>query len=293
MSGAGWRVQARKMAKMGSRLYTVPSAGLRALPDFLIIGAQRAGTTSLYRYLAEHPAVIPAVLNKGIHYFDTDYGRGDSWYRSHFPSEPYKAVVRRRTGQARVVTGEGSPYYSFHPLCPERIARTLPEARFIIMLRDPVGRAHSQYEHERARGFESLTFEAALREEEARLAGEEDRMRAEPLYVSFEHQHHSYVARGRYVDQLRRWHDHVDPDRLLVIDAGAFFADPDAEYRTVLRFLELPERSLSEYGQLNAHSYHVMSEEARAFLASRFDAADRELAELLGRELSWTEARST
>ena len=126
------------------------------------------------------------------------------------------------------------------------------------MLRDPVGRAYSQYQHELARGFETLGFEEALEKEDERLAGEEERMLADPTYRSFSHQHHSYLARGRYVDQLRRWHACVGPERLLVIDSSAFFKDPDAGYREVLSFLGLAELSLPTYSQLNAHSYGPM-----------------------------------
>ena len=165
------RTYGRRVAKRASRLVTVPTTRLRGLPDFLIIGAQRCGTTSLYRYLCAHPSVQPAVLNKGIHYFDTNHEQGTAWYRSHFPSEPYKAYLRRRRGVERVLTGEGSPYYFFHPLAPGWIAEELPEARFVVMLRDPVGRAYSQYQHEVARGFEALAFEEALEEEEERLGG--------------------------------------------------------------------------------------------------------------------------
>ena len=195
----------RPIAKRASRMVTVPTSRIRSLPDFLIIGGQRCGTTSLYRYLARHPAVVSAVLNKGVHYFDTDYDKGLNWYRSHFPSDPYKALVARRRNVTRVITGEGSPYYVFHPLAAARIADVLPAVKAILILRDPVTRAHSHYTHELARGFESLSFEEALEREEERLEGEEERMKTDPSYYSFSHQHHSYVARGRYLEQIERW----------------------------------------------------------------------------------------
>ena len=283
----GVRTYGRRMAKRASRVVTVPTTRLRGLPDFLIIGAQRCGTTSLYRYLCEHPAVEPAVLNKGIHYFDTNHEKGTSWYRSNFPSEPYKAFIKRRRHVDRVLTGEGSPYYVFHPLAPVWIAQELPDARFVVMLRDPVGRAYSQYQHELARGFETLGFEEALEKEDERLAGEEEHMLADPTYRSFSHQHHSYVARGRYVDQLRRWHASVAPERLLVVDSSAFFKDPDAGYREVLSFLGLADRSLPTYSQLNAHTYDPMPDRARAFLRERLHEPNQELTRYLDRTFPW------
>ena len=283
----GSRTYGRRLAKRASRLVTVPTTGLRGLPDFLIIGAQRCGTTSLYRYLCAHPCVQPAVLNKGIHYFDTNHQRGTAWYRSHFPSEPYKAYLKRRRRVEMMLTGEGSPYYLFHPLAPIWIAEELPDARFVVMLRDPVGRAYSHYQHEVSRGFESLPFAEALEREQERLAGEEERIVADPAYRSFAHQHHSYVARGLYLDQIRRWHGAVPADRLLVLDSSAFFADPDAGYQEVLRFLGLAGWTLPAYRQLNAHTYSSMPGSARDDLRERFRKPNRALAEYLGRSFAW------
>jgi hypothetical protein len=285
------RVVARRTAKRLARTITAPTAALRSLPDFLIIGAQRAGTTSLFRYLCAHPNVVPPVLNKGIHYFDTGYDKGAHWYRSHFPTNAYRAWTRRRTG-SEVLTGEGSPYYVFHPLGPPRVSRMLPSVRLILMLRDPVSRAYSQYQHEVSRGFETLSFEEALEREDERLEGEEERLRHDETYVSFSHQHHSYVARGRYAEQISRWWEFVPREQLLVVDSAEFFADPNGGFRRVLDFLELPPFSLPQYQQLNAHRYDVMSERASRFLRSRFAGPNRDLAELLGRELTWTGAGS-
>ena len=288
MSGGSIRSAGRMAAKRASLLFTVPTYGVRSMPDFMIIGGQRCGTTSLYRYLAQHPAVAPAILNKGLHYFDTNFGRGKIWYRGHFPSDPYKAFIRRRRGLPRVITGEGSPYYVFHPLAPTRIEAAVPEVRAILVLRDPVSRAYSQYQHEVARGFETLSFEEALEREEERLDGEEQRMLDDPQYYSFSHQHHSYVARGRYLEQIQRWLDHFPRERLLILEARELFTDPDVAYRTVQRFLELDEFSLDSYGKLNAHSYSSMSDHARAFLEARFEEPNRALGAFLGRDLGWS-----
>jgi hypothetical protein len=256
------------------------------MPEFLIIGAQRSGTTSMYTYLEQHPAVVPAVLCKGVHYFDVNYTRGDAWYESHFPSRAYKAWVSKRAGQ-QALTGEGSPYYLFHPAVPSRVAATIPNVRLIAMLRDPISRAYSHYQHEVARGFETLPFEDALKVEEERLAGEDERLCADPGYYSFSHQHHSYVSRGIYVDQLRRWMALFPQEQILVLDSNDFFVRPERAYREVLAFLSLSDSSLKVYPTLNAHHYEPMSPEARRFLESAFDEPNRALTALLGRSLGW------
>src|SRR5206468_1882749 len=119
----------------------------------------------------QHPAVLAPALQKGIHYFDKHYDRGSWWYRSHFP---LRLTAGRREGRVGVVplTGESSPYYMFHPLAATRIAADLPGVRLVVLVRDPVERAFSAYTHERARGYETETFERALELEPQRLAGE-------------------------------------------------------------------------------------------------------------------------
>jgi hypothetical protein len=173
------------------------------LPGFLIVGAQRCGTTSFYRALSQHPAILKAVLHKGVHYFDTNYDRGMGWYRAHFPLKANARRVHRVTGTTPL-TFESSPYYMFHPLAAERIARDLPGVKVVILVRDPVERAYSAHAHESARGFETEPFERALELEHERLRGETERIIAQPSYVSLSHQHHAYRARGKYCEQLSR-----------------------------------------------------------------------------------------
>ena len=139
----------RETAKQALRHYGLLTAGLRAGPDFAVIGAKRGGTTSLYNYLLQHPHIQPLFPGrqriKGVHFFDSGYAHGERWYRSHFPL----AIGSRHLARpwiSRPLTGEASPYYLFHPLAAERLARHCPDVRLLVVLRDPVERAYSHYE---------------------------------------------------------------------------------------------------------------------------------------------------
>lgn len=279
-----WKMRAKRAA----RIYTVPTAGLRPPPEFLIIGAQRCGTTSLYKYLAEHPQFRSATLRtKGVHFFDTRYDKGIAWYRAHFPTSVYRRLFRRRH-HLDLVTGEASPYYLFHPHVPYRIARHLPQTRLIVMLRDPIERTYSQWQHELSRGFEdTATFEEALDREPARLAGELARMNADPGYRSHSHQHHSYMARSRYADQLEVYRSLFPAERILVLKSEDFFADPAAGYARVLEFLDLAPHTLSHYKQHNGYQRAAMHPDTRARLAEHFADSNRRLVEMLGPRFSW------
>jgi Sulfotransferase domain len=279
---------ARRAARWSAQAYARPTAGLRLLPDYLIIGAQRAGTTSLHRYLVQHPGVRTMLRTKGVHFFDTAYGRGMSWYASRFPTRLAAWWVARRHG-VELRTGEASPYYLFHPQVPRRVAEHLPRVRLIALLRDPVVRAYSHYQHEAARGFEPLSFEEAIEAEPARLAGETERMLAEPLYHSFAHQHHSYLARGRYFEQLERWRALFDDRQLLVVSSERFFAEPDHTFQRVLEFLELPAFTPpGGYEKHNGYDYRRMGEGVHRRLVEHFQEPNRRLYESLGDDFGWT-----
>lgn len=248
----------------------------RMLPGFLIVGAQRCGTTSMYRTLSQHPAILKSVLHKGVHYFDMNYDHGLGWYRAHFPL--------RRAGR---LTFESSPYYVFHPLAAERIATDLPGVKLLVLVRDPVERAYSAHAHELARGFETEPFERALDCEPERLAGEEERIRAQPGYLSHAHQHHAYMARGRYVEQLSRLEALFGADRIHVVDSGDFFAKPEPVYDAVLDFLGLPTHDYPAFERHNARPRSPMPAALRSRLEAEFLPFDEELIRWLGEVPSW------
>jgi len=253
------------------------SSGLRMLPDFLLVGTQRGGTTSLFRALAPHPGVAQPNLHKGVHYFDVNYARGLDWYRGHFPL---------RRGER--LAFESAGYYMHHPLAPERIAADLPGVKLLVLLRDPVERAYSAHKHEVARGFETETsFERALALEPERLAGEVERIRAEPGYVSHSHRHHSYLDRGHYADQLQVLFDRFGRDRVHVAFAEDFFTEPEPCFDAIVDFLGLPRWRPATFERHNARPGSPLAPELHDRLTEHFAPHDARLAALLGEVPPW------
>lgn len=263
------------------------SAG-RLMPSFVIAGAQRCGTTSLHKDLAQHPCVLEPIRRKGVHYFDVSYGHDLAWYRGHFPTRRTARRVAREEGVDTVVTGEASPYYMFHPLAAERIARDLPGVKIIVMLRDPVERAYSAHAHEYARGYETEPFARALELEEPRLEGEAERLRAEPLADSHAYRHQAYKARGRYIEQLETLTGLFGRERIHVVDSEAFFTDPEPVFTGVCAFLGLPPMAdRITFDKHNARPRSPMPDDLRAELEAYFAPYDARLGEWLGTAPSW------
>ena len=273
--GARGRIAA--LARNATTPFARATAPLRMLPNFLIVGAQRAGTTSMYNYLAQHPDVGRVRLGKGVHYFDTNPNASENWYRSHFPLDPQKIPLKTRPTHV----GEGAPYYMFHPLTLERIDFMLANVKLIAILRDPIERAHSQWVHETARGYENLPFGGALYVEAKRLEGEEERLRRDPAAYSHSHQHHSYAARGMYASQVKRLWDRFGEDRVLIIPAKRMFEDPSTVFHETLDFLEL-ERWDAVYEVHNARSYPKIEPQLEGWLGEQFAESNEQLVELLG-----------
>jgi Sulfotransferase domain len=268
---------ARAVLRNAVWTYGRATASARPLPDFLIIGAQKAGTTALYAYLRRHPAITGPSW-KEVSYFDRHYGRGEAWYRGNFPNR-----VRAR-GK---LVGEASPSYIFHPLGPERVKALVPEARLVALVRHPVDRALSHYNHEVALGREPLRFEDALDAEEDRLRGEGERLAADPSYFSRAWWSHAYKSRGRYAEQLERWLAAFPREQLLILPSEDLGGEPERTHARVLDFLGAAPHRLDAYPRVYERQYEAMTLETRERLAAEFEAPNRRLYELLGRDLGW------
>ena len=252
------------------------TARWRPLPDFLVLGAQKAGTTALYAYLRWHPGITGPSW-KEVSFFDRHWWRGEPWYRGQFP-----------LASAGRIVGEASPSYLFHPLAPERARSLVPEAKLIVLVRDPVTRAYSHYQHEVALGREPLSFEEALDAEEERTRGEVERLMSDPRAFSRAWWDHTYVSRGRYAEQLDRWLGHFPREQLLVVHTEDLGERPAETYAEILSFLGAAPHVLDAYPRVFDRSYAPMLPATRERLAATFAEPNRHLDALLGRELGWT-----
>jgi hypothetical protein len=259
-----------------------PATG--ALPDFIIVGAPKCGTTSLYYLLTEHPYVEPAAA-KELHFFSSHFDLGLEWYRRCFPRPRYKAG--RRT-----ITGEATPSYLFDPYAPERVANTVPEARLIVMLRNPVDRAYSLYQMAMRKGWDTTTtFEEAIGAKQA--VGPLTKADAAPEQGSHAvvDDNSWYLSGGVYVDQLVRWSSLFSDERILVLKSENFWVRPQDTLELVLEFLDLPEWE-PEVNVLNKKRHaggykEEMHPATRRRLEEYFEPHNRRLYALLGEDFGW------
>ena len=253
---------------------------LRAVPDFIIIGGMKCGSTALYAYLVEHPQILEA-SQKEVHFFDHPrYLRGLKWYRKHFP---LKSQLRFN----KAITGEASPSYIFHPTVAQRIHDHLPAVKLIAVLRNPVDRAFSHYQHTKRKGFEEYSFKEAIAAEPSRLAGEESKLLSDPTYHSHPYPAYSYRERGLYWKQLERYYTLFDRDQICILQSEALFADPQRSVSKVFTFLGLPPYQMQDTSPKNKAGYKPEITETHLELAAYFKPYNEKLYDLIGERFDW------
>jgi len=254
----------------------------RTVPDFLIIGAQRCGTTSLYKYMVEHPNIIPA-FRKETHFFDRTYRRGIDFYRAFFP------MVNETKGDKvpRKITGEATPIYLFHSWVPKRVATWLPNVKIIILLRNPVDRAYSHYQMNIRLKIEDSTFENAVRRELKEFPIDKtedpwlDKLKANA------YAHYSYTGRGVYIHQIKRWLDYFPREQFLFLKSEDFFNDPPTTMKTVYDFLDINDFVNEDLKPHNVGSYNALTHKFRTELEEFFEPFNQNLYLIAGKHLNW------
>jgi hypothetical protein len=254
------------------------------LPDFLIIGAQKCGTTTLYDLLATHPAVAPA-YQKEVHYFDRYYNKGLLWYKANMPRE--KARKAAQAAGRTFITGEAAPSYIYHPLAAERVKRTVPRAKFVAILRNPVDRAYSHYQKEIARKDEKLSFADAIAQEDSRLQDKFEKI-LQTGHHSHNWWHYGYKNRGLYAEQLERWFRLFPREQFLILTTEEMAADTVGTLNQVCRFLGIEENGVKEFPKSNVGGYKErMTDQTRQELVEYFRPHNARLEQMLGRKLDW------
>jgi len=255
----------------------LPTARARVLPDFLVLGTMRGGTSSLYRYLSSHPDVAPS-LRKETEYFTLERGRGENWYRAHFTLSARAAAHRYRTGH-QLRAFEATPYYLADPGAPVRAAALVPSARLVVLLREPVARAYSHYQHMVRLGFETMSFDEAIKCEPDRITASDKA-----------HHRFSYLSRGLYAEQIERWLDHFPRSQLLVLSSEDLYAHTAEVYGELLDFLGLDHRfppAFANASAMGGMSSAKIDPALQATLFAYFEPHNERLVRLLGHHMPW------
>ncbi len=253
------------------------------LPDFIVVGTQKGGTTELYDQLVLHPQIAPSFA-KEVHFFDANFSKGTDWYTAFFPRVS-ETDVNRTSG---CITGEASPCYLFHPDVARRVWATIPHVKIILLLRNPVDRAYSHYHHEVRLGYETLPFEKALAREEVRLQGEKAKMLRDKHYYSNNYMHYSYLNRGIYIDQVKSWFEVFPQEQILVLKSEEFFANTASVMSQVHQFLGVPHVETVKMERHKSFPYPKMDQMLRQRLLEHFEPYNQQLFDYLGRDFCWS-----
>jgi hypothetical protein len=266
--------------KLGFRwLYHRITSRQRSLPNFIIVGTAKGGTTSLFEYICEHPDMLPP-FRKQIKFFYYNYEHGLPWYRAHFP-------LRKKLAINQAITGEATPNYMFRPKAVQRIAAILPNVKIIVLLRDPVDRAYSHYNYIHQVRGEEHSFDEAI-EQEIRFEEQEGKpISEEPPSSEIKHPNRSYIARGRYFEQISRLFDLFKEENILVHKSEDFFASPSEIFQETLQFIGLCTWEPPEYKVFKQGGYAPLDPEIKAKLKRYYRPHNQKLYEYLNRDFGW------
>jgi hypothetical protein len=257
----------------------------RAMPNFIVIGAQKSGTSSMFAYLKQHPQIIRPIF-KELYYFDRHYQRGLRWYGCNFPARSTIARRNDRYGKPHL-TFEATATYIFDAQVPSRIAKDIETRKFIVLLRDPVDRAISAYWHARRMGRETRSLSEALKIDLEYFDAEIDFEKGRGPKPAGSPPRPTYLRRGIYHEAVSRWHRVFSPGNLLVLQSEFMFAEPTAVMKQVFEFLEIQPAGQIDFTPQNVGNYDDNEGEERHFLREFYRPHNRQLSALTGNALSW------
>jgi len=253
---------------------------IRVLPDFIVIGVGRGGTTSLYHYLGQHPCIAKSAYDE-LGFFDTNYELGLNWYRSMFPTKLTKRSIEKKHG--KFLSYEVTPSYIRRPWVAERISKILPNIKLIAILRNPIDKTYSHYNMSVTEGSQKLSFEDAIKEDMQKLESNV-LQENEYFHVSVEN---SYLARGFYAEQLQMWFNLFPKERLYIISTEDLSSKTNETLNSIFDFLQLPHYKISDLDRQRVGKYPLMNPETRRLLIDYFKPHNEKLYLLLGKRFNW------
>ena len=250
----------------------------RVLPDFLIIGAKRCGTTTLYENLSEHPCIEKSA-HDNIGFFNDNFLLGINWYKSHFPTMQKKKEIKKKYG--KFVTYDVTTSYMRRNDTAIKIKETIPDVKIIAILRNPVDRAYSEYNTNSKNESSNETFENLVLQEintYHKIKDHDTEILIKKLKL---------IGKGLYEIQLKKWFEIFSRDSILILATEEFAIEPNSLYSKIFRFLELPEYKIKNTQKFNKNTYSIMSDKTRQILLDFYSSENKKLFNLIGQEFDW------
>jgi hypothetical protein len=252
------------------------TASSRVLPNFIIAGTVRSGTTSLYNYICNHPSVLPAAYDE-IGFFDSNFQLGTMWYRSMFPTKTQMESIQEKTNFC--LTGEDTPFYFWNEDAIKRISKLIPNAKIIMIFRNPVDRTYSNYQLGKRENNENLSFEKTIEIEKEIIKKEFKKLDfSKPR---------TYLIKSLYYLQLKNWLTTFSKNQLYFLSTEQLASKPNETMSGIFNFLELPQYTLPKFKKEKQAIYPEMNNHTRKDLLEFFKSYNNELFSLIGQDFLW------
>jgi hypothetical protein len=252
------------------------TASSRVLPNFIIIGTVRSGSTSLYYNICEHPSILSADYDE-IGFFDSNYQLGINWYRSMFPTQKKMAELKEKTGFA--ITGEDTPFYFWKKEAAKRVLEDLPDVKIIAIFRNPIDRAYSNYNLGVRANTENLTFEDAI--------DEEIRFLEEHTFRESIDRKRSYITKGIYEKQISLWFEIFSKEQIHILSTEDMKNNPQDTLRKIFQFLEIPEYTIKNPQNQKLGKYEKMNEQTRKRLFNFYKPYNEKFFQIINQKFDW------
>ena len=257
---------------------------IRVIPDFLVIGAKRCGTTSLYQHLSEHPCISRSPRDN-IGFFNENYHLGINWYKSLFPTVFYKKKMESKNKQCLFF--DVTSTYMEEELTAKNVYEVNPNQKIIVILRNPVDRAYSHYHVNVKEKSEKRSFEDAIFEEMNRIKSERIIQNKNKNLRVFTPNNIHYLKKGFYALQLKSWFKIFPREQILVLSTEEFQEDQNLIYKKIFDFLNIPNMKIKSTEKMEKGNYIPMKHDTRNLLLDYFRQCNHELFELINSEFDW------
>ena len=266
------------------RIFPKITGPLHVLPDFMVIGIGRGGTTSCFHYLSQHPSILESAYDE-IGFFDENYHLGMNWYRSMFPTKFLKKKIAKKTGKC--LTYDVTPSYIWKPKVARRIKKLFPEIKLIAILRNPVDRAYSQYHLGITDGWQKFSFEEIIEDDIKTFQKFKNINSITDDEHFINYIKNSHLGRGLYAHHLKIWFELFDRNQILILLSEELSTETNKAMNKIFQFLDLPKHEIPDTIKRNTGNYSKMKSDTRKKLISFYSKHNQDLFKLLNRKFDW------